>query len=76
MIAENSSSAAPTASAAVCTDLQQLQKIELTTVAGKELTDNDESANGVGNGKRSPPHEEIDLQEWYGLFNSDYKKGD
>ncbi|KAG6679778.1 hypothetical protein I3843_13G007800 [Carya illinoinensis] len=60
---ENSSSAAPTASAAVCTDLQQLQKIELTTVAGKELTDNDESANGVGNGKRSPPHEEIDLQE-------------
>ncbi|XP_040991716.1 zinc finger CCCH domain-containing protein 53-like isoform X1 [Juglans microcarpa x Juglans regia] len=60
---ENSSSATPTASAAVCTNLQQLQKIELTTVAGKELTDNNESANGVGNGKRSPPHEESDLQE-------------
>lgn len=65
MIAENSSSAAPTASAAVCADLQHLQNIELAIVAGKELTDNVEIANGVGNGKRSPPHGESKLKEWY-----------
>lgn len=63
-VAENSPSAAPAISAAACTDQLQLQQTVIATVAGKELTDNGENANG----KRSPPHEESDLQEWYGTF--------
>jgi hypothetical protein len=46
---------------AVSTDQLQLQQTVIATVAGKELTDNGENANG----KQSPPHEASDLLEWY-----------
>ena len=42
----------------------------MITVAGKELTENGENANGNGNGKQSPSHEQSDLPEWYGTFRS------
>uniref|UniRef100_A0A2N9IY66 C3H1-type domain-containing protein n=1 Tax=Fagus sylvatica TaxID=28930 RepID=A0A2N9IY66_FAGSY len=47
-------------SASSPTDQQQTAMI---TVAGKELTENGENANGNGNGKQSPSHEQSDLPE-------------
>jgi hypothetical protein len=49
---------------AISTDQLQLQQTVIATVAGKELIDNGENANG----KQSPSHEASDLLEWYETF--------